>query len=1279
MPPALLFFGKLFYNDAMPEPKPAPEELAALLPEVDSGFLSELLEGLPSHYFSDFSQEAYCSHFRHLSEISDEKPYHIVVDETPDRLVAVTVLARDYVGEFAILTGLLGALGFSIKAGDVYTTAPADGGELSDVRGARRWYRREAGVRRRPPKGPRRFIIDRFEGLPSEGAEGFADEAERAIGYALTLLEKNENAEARRYTMEKVVQALRQGLGGKAPETQPAQIRFDESEREMTRIVILAEDTPFFLYTLSTALSFHNVSIEHVEIRTHQNQVEDSFEVVDSRQRKVEDEEMLNQIRLSVLFTKQFTYFLGSAPDPYQALLRFETMIQDFLQISQTGQMTGLLSSPRILQDLAKLLGTSDFLWEDFIRTQYEELLPLLESAAEQQPISLPEEKLLTGLRRSLEAAPDWESKKQALNDFKDHQTFLIDLDHILNREIDFFFLSTRLTALAEAVVGEACRLSWDKTTARYGVPRTVAGLSASYAVFGLGKFGGIALGYASDIELLFIYDDNGNTDGAERVSNAEFFERMFHEAVGLIETKREGIFQVDLRLRPHGAAGPVAVGLAAFVSYFQSEAVSLERLALVRLRHVAGDGELGRQVEAARDEIVYRPESIELAELRNLRAIQLAEKQRPGEINAKFSPGGLADLEYTVQLLQVSLGAANPALRTPRIHNALDALVEVGGLTPAVASHLGEAYRFFRRLINGLRMLRGNAKDLFLPSEEALEFSHLARRMGYEGRGGLTAAEELKMEFETTSAEIRAFVESQLGRQAEAPQEVRSVADVILSPRPPDDESFLELLRSRGFSNPGRGVRNLRSLAGEDERRHTFAHLAILAWDLLSRSADPDMALNNWDTFAAQLPEPEEHFRQLQFQPRRLSLLLDIFASSQFLSNVLIRHPEFFEWATSPTVVHRNRNESSLRKELEEERQASVDEDSFMTRLRLFRFREILRIGTRDICLGVPIESVVGDLSALARTILDAALEFAWDQLEQTLESGGARSGVDPGRFCILAFGKLGGAELNYSSDLDLLAVYETDGPGGPEISALYSRCMKLLRHLVTATTAAGNAYRIDMRLRPFGSAGVLVSPVDAVVRYYAEQAENWERQALLKLAPVAGNAEVGHRLLERLRGEITAVGSREELRRSIEQMRRAATDRLGDALDVKDGVGGLRDVEFAVQGLQLIHAADDPELLTGSTLKGIELLRERGLLDPDLSTRLRKDYVFLRRIEHFLQIMEDRQVHAIPEDPAYRGALEKRLIRTESLDGSLESELEAARGRCRRTFEEFVEGKLS
>ncbi len=1251
--------------------KPSLKNIQEQLPECDPTFIEELHSSLPPRYFSDFSQNAYLSHFRELAGISEESPFRVELEHLPGRSVSVTVLARDYPGEFAILTGLLGSLGFSIKSGDVYTTGPRQPTAETPVgKGAGRWYRREAGSRRRVAPAPRRFIVDRFEGALSAPNDRFADDASALIGHTLGQLEAGNAADARRFTIEQVVNRLQKAPSQAAADSHPVQVRISSNERGMTRLSVLAEDTPFFLYTLSTALSFHNVSIEHVEIRTHQNQVEDNFEIVDSRRRPIDDDATINQLRLSVLFTKQFTYFLGSAPDPYQALLRFETMIQDFLHISQAGRMASLLSSPRILQDLARLLGTSDFLWEDFIRTQYEELLPLLQSSAEQSLLSLPEEEYLPALRRSVANAAD--AKKQALNDFKDHQTYLIDLDHILKKKLDFFFLSTRLTRLAEAVVTVACELAWEKTTGRYGIPRTIAGLSASYAVFGLGKFGGIALGYASDIELLFVYDDNGATDGDERVTNAEFFERMFHEAVGLIETKREGIFQVDLRLRPHGAAGPVAVGLASFVSYFQSEAVSLERLALVRLRHVGGNLELGRTVEAARDEIVYRPDSINLKELRSLRSIQLQEKRRPGEINVKFSPGGLADLETTVQLLQVSLGSNTPSLRTPRIHTALEALVEAGELTHATATHLGEAYRFFRRLINGLRMLRGNAKDLFLPAVDAVEFVHLARRMGYEGRGGLVAAQELKMDFETTSAEVRAFVESQLGKQIEERQEVRTVADVILSPRTADDEEFVRLLRDRGFENPDRGIRNLRSLAGNGEQKHVFAHLAILAWDLLTRSADADMALNNWDTFVGQLEDPLAHFGQLQYQPKRLSLLLDIFASSQFLSNVLIRHPEFFDWATSPAIVHRGRNEATLRHELDLECRGANSEEAFMSRLRLFRFREILRIGTRDICLGVPVESVVTDLSALARSILQTALAFAWES------RGATELPVAPGRFCILAFGKLGGNELNYSSDLDLLAVYEAEGTEGPEAANEYSRCMKLFRHLVTSFTAAGNAYRIDMRLRPFGSAGLLVSPTDAVVRYYREQAAPWERQALLKLSPVAGSTDVGHRLLDALRDQIAVFESPESLRQSIAGMRRAAVERVGDAVDVKDGEGGIRDVEFVVQGIQLLHAGSAPSLYTGSTLTALDAIEKLGLLEEATCRSLRKDYVFLRRIEHFLQIMEDRQVHAIPDDMVYRRALERRLVRTDSLEGNLENELAATRRRCRRIFSRFVKGEL-
>ena len=227
-----------------------------------------------------------------------------------------------------------------------------------------------------------------------------------------------------------------------------------------------------------------------------------------------------------------------------------------------------------------------------------------------------------------------------------------------------FSFLSSRLTALAGAVIRAALDLAYRETTSRHGIPRTVANLTSDYAVFGLGKLGGAALGYASDIEILFVFDDNGQTDGNEKISNAEFYEKTFRAAASLIEAKREGIFEVDLRLRPHGQAGPVAVSLMSFCTYFgpDGEARSYERLALVRLRFIGGNRSLGNQVERLRDEFIYNSRGIDLAELRALREKQLAEKGGDRRPNAKFSPGALVDLEYTVQILQLTYGKPGPA-----------------------------------------------------------------------------------------------------------------------------------------------------------------------------------------------------------------------------------------------------------------------------------------------------------------------------------------------------------------------------------------------------------------------------------------------------------------------------------------------------------------------------------------------------------------------------------------------------------------------------------------
>ncbi len=1367
----------------------AATRLRERCPDCPQEILERFLHGFPPRYFQSFEPDEQARHLCTLAALSSDRPAEVLTGVQPDGTVTATVLGFDHPGEFSIIAGLLAGSGFEVISGDVYTSSHAAEEEETEEQAPRR-HRPGAGIASRahgsaagrPVHGgarssggtrigrggdgrrgdgrvgdgaaathkPERWIIDHFRGT----LRGTYEEWERRFPAQLTetlniLSRGTEEAyeKAKRSVSEAAAAELAE-LGDVTPGTQErARMEIEQGPENRTRLTVYSKDTPFFLYAFSSALHLHDVSIESVDIRTKEGWVEDIFEITDAKGRPITDERTLHQLRLSAAFTKQFTYFLDRAPDPYRALQRFELLIQDFRALADAGQLGQLLSSPNVLQDLARLLGASDFLWEDFLRLHYEELVPMLSPEHRGSTLSLRPSEIPDALMKALSQGATPEDRHRILNEFKDHHAYLIDVDHILARDTDFFFLSRRLTALAEAVVNQAVAMAWDELTQRHGVPRTVAGIEATYAVMGLGKMGGEALGYASDIELIFLYSDNGTTDGNESVSNREFFDELFHHTVAMIQARREGIFQLDLRLRPHGNAGPLAVSMASFVQYYRSDASSLERLALVRMRRIGGDANLGHRVERVRDELIYGADSIDLQELQRLREVQLREKGDYGRLNAKISPGGLVDLEYSVQILQVMLGRNNPALRTPRIHEALSALVTAGEIDQEESERLVGAYRFLRQLINGLRMLRGNAQDLFLPDVGSLEFMHLARRAGYRGRGNLTPAEELRVEFETRTAEVRAFVEEQLGKEALPGNAAGNIADLVVTEHM-EPERYQEILRPVGFRDPERAYRNLKGLAGSGERRYRFAELSILAWDLLLDSPDPDMALNNWEKFVHAAGNGAEHFSELVSQPKRLEILLAIFAGSQFLSDTLIRNPEFFEWATSPETVWQRRSGVDYRHTLQELRGNAADHRDWLNALRRFRKQEILRIGTRDICLNVAIRDVMAELSALAGEIVRQVTVAVFDRLGLAQE---ARE-----RFCVLAFGKLGARELNYSSDIDLMGVYEPaagagepatrEGPAGgaaqraagrPDTAAVradedaadhgptppagvqdsgaaspsreedlrqFSAVMKHLRSDLSDHMEEGYVYRVDLRLRPYGSASPVAQTLDAVVGYYASSAAPWEQQALLRLRPLSGTRRVGEELLQRLREPFFATWHETDVREEILKLRQTAVDhhvtsRIGGGTgagsgaltagaratgkgpsggesgrDIKNGVGGLRDIEFLVQGLQILHSRGYPELLLGNTLDAITILEERSIIPEETAGFLTDSYAFLRRVEHFLQMLEDRQVHRLPGDAEALAALGRRIEHAERLDRPFTSVLDEVTGKVRELFSHYV-----
>ncbi len=1230
-------------------------QLVSSCPEVDFQLIKEHLARAGDDYFNRFSTDEICGHIRALSKLLEDSPVEVLCSISENNTISCTVFSFDKPFVFSLITGVLASTGFNILSGEVFTWSK------SKQKTTRAFVQKRATFRSvsdNPVK--RRKIVDYFVGTIPESLDFQQWErllTERFIKI-FTRVEKGAEEDltmARQQVNYMVVRRLMLAKTQKEPFLFPMEIEADLAHESCTRFRVLSQDTPFFLYSLSNALSLQNLSIEHVDITTVNNKIQDTIDITDRAGNKIDTDDTIDRIKLSVLLTKQFTYFLSNSPDPYSALIRFEQIVKDIVAFPEKDRFVRHLSEPKILEGLARLLGASDYLWEDFIRLQYESLVPMLGTEVEEKQFCEPAETIPDRLESACSGITDYDSYKKALNDFKDKEIYLIDLDYILHSSITFDELAGRLTLLAEVVVKKTFDYAFSFLVSRYGEPKTVGGIPAKYAVLGLGKLGGAALGYASDIELLIVYSDNGRTVGDESITNAEFFDLLVKKTQDIIQTKRDGIFAVDLQLRPYGNDGPLACSLESFCRYYIKDgpAHSYERLALVRLRAFGGDVDLGARIERLRDEYIYTTKSINPQEIRALREKQFREKVKNGQSNAKFSQGALVDLEYDVQLLQVIYGSDNPQLRIPRIREALDILASIGVLEPDEGMQLVAAYDFLRILINGLRMLRGSAEDLFLPPQDSDEFEHCARRMGYAEKTGLTASQQVHTEFEMHTARIRAFVERHFGRDSLPGPPGGNIADIILSESISQDPAN-RILTQAGFKNPARALTNIKKMTATAETKDIFSHLAVLAIDMLRHKPDPDMAINNWQRLTERITAQKDHYNELLSQPMRLDILLSIFSSSQWLADMLILNPDFFDWVTTPKILHGERTQAEIESEIRGIAVSCESDDEWLDALRRFRKREILRIGTRDICCKVPMRTIMADLSALAGAVVQVTLEEAWEQV--VAEHVVSEDDIDvlSSSFCIIAFGKLGGNELNYSSDIDLLGIYDVpDAEVRYEpaiLNKMYSQLMEKLCSNLSNHTTEGYAYRVDMRLRPYGQAGTLALSVKKLSEYYRKTAAQWELQALLKMRPLAGNLVIGRNFSYEITELLAGTVDEAVIVKSIEHMRSLAVKQLHRApvrgIDVKNDRGGIRDIEFLVQGLQLIHASANPQLITSNTLDALSILGKTGILPFEVVQKLEQSYLFFRRIEHFLQLLEDRQVHILPQSNEEKEVLAKRVL---------------------------------
>lgn len=639
----------------------------------------------------------------------------------------VTIVANDYLGELTIICGLLFVHGWNIVDGHVFTYEPAAAGDA-------------AGDRQRK-------IVDVFTVQPVARAAALPAavqlaEYARELQTLLALLQAGERRTARGQLARRVAAAV-EPAAATAP-LPPLEIEIDNTaDPRYTVLRLGAPDTVGFLYEFTNALAMQRVHIARVEVQTSGARVQDTLYVTDAAGARITAPARQQELRAACTLVKHFTHLLPHSPDPAAALLHFHQFLGQLFARPNWPRELATLDRPPVLDALVRLLGVSDFLWEDFLRLQYDNLLPLV---ADEQALAAarPRAELAAELAAGLQALPDSAAQRTALNAFKDREMFRIDMRYIQGRITEFGQFSGELGDVAEEVVAAALGICAAALAAVHGAPLLADGSACALAVCALGKCGGRELGFASDIELMFVYTGPGQTRGPRVLSNADYYERLVENFVALIAARRNGVFEVDLQLRPYGAAGRMAVSLESFATYFAPAggAWDYERQALVKLRPVAGDAALGAQLLALRNKFVYTGVRFDAGAMRAMRERQLRHLVTAGTLNAKFSSGMLVDVEYLVQALQITHGAHAPALRVSNTRAALAALRAAGVLDAPAHSALLDAYNFARRLINALRMVRGNARDLTVPPADSDEFAFLARRLGYGSRQPELAAQ---------------------------------------------------------------------------------------------------------------------------------------------------------------------------------------------------------------------------------------------------------------------------------------------------------------------------------------------------------------------------------------------------------------------------------------------------------------------------------------------------------------------------------------------------------
>jgi glutamate-ammonia-ligase adenylyltransferase len=801
------------------------------------------------------------------------------------------------------------------------------------------------------------------------------------------------------------------------------------------------------------------------------------------------------------------------------------------------------------------------------------------------------------------------------------------------------------LSDFADACIGETLALLYKQACLNFGIPTGTNGTQQQLIVIGMGKLGARELNFSSDIDLIFAYPDVGETKGhTTSISNEEFFTRLSRQLVKVIgQTTADGIlFRVDLRLRPYGENGPLVMSFDNMEDYYQNQGREWERYAWIKARVVSGDQGRGAHLLERLKPFVYRRylDFCTFDSLRDMKqSITLELKSKGMKGNIKLGPGGIREIEFLGQVFQLIRGGVSPVLQERNIQIVLRILVQENYIPSQVCEALIDAYIFLRNTEHRLQEFTDRQTHT-LPQDD-FGRTRLAACMGFSNWQSF--ASQLEKHMETVHTHFNALLKT------EDPEKQGSNFEIELAgvwQHLSDNHQNKKVLSEAGFDTPDQVLHLLDQLQNDietrtlsQEGRKRLDRLIPLVLKASGKSENPDMVIHRLVNLIKTIERRTCYLSLVLENPTALTHLIKLANASPWIISFLTRYPVLLDELLDPRNLYAPLPREELEKDLRR-RMAQLAHQDFeqqMEELRIFKQINTLRVASADITGAVPLMKVSDRLTDLAETVLCEVLELSWNYLVEkhgrpTCQLSG--NTVERG-FTVIAYGKLGGIELGYSSDIDLVFLHSgtdgyTQGNSNPIDNAhFFARLGQRVIHILTAHMPTGILYETDMRLRPSGSSGLLVSHVESFKDYQTNHAWTWEHQSLVRARPICGDPLVARRFEQIRQAVLARPRIKTKLREEITGMRRRLrTERLypeAEVFDLIQGRGGIVDIEFLVQYLVLLNANEYAELLQWTdNVRLLETLAKTGIINSDTALLLKEAYLTYRSSAHRLSLQE-------------------------------------------------------